>query len=177
MIRYEKEIIAELNLPSIPKKEWDKKSPFDKGVAVIALEADEEAYAVCACGEDLTPRVTRVFSLEQFFGIKKVFVVPSYMVDLDDVDDMDLDEDSKRKATVLLEEAKEIENSEEPEKVTSEMDSLPEWIFPHITNRDEAEAFVRAYRKENKIKGKIPQTEENLKTYLYVMYTNKKNKK
>ena len=37
MIEFEKEVIKYLNIPSIPKKEWDGKSSFSKGVALLEL--------------------------------------------------------------------------------------------------------------------------------------------
>ena len=176
-VLYEESVIAYLNLPSIPKKEWNGKSSFDKGVAVVELYGSREAYAVASYDEnkDSEPRIIKAFAQEPFSGIKKIFVVPNYMVTEEDVEKMDLDEESKKKATSVLKEAKEIEN-EGTGNEEDELAKLPEWIFPHITNREEAEAFVRSYRQRNKIKGKVPQSDDNLKAYLYVIYKNTQGK-
>ena len=172
MIQYEKEVIAYLGLPSIPKKEHDGKSSFDKGVAVVEMYDGREAYAVSKFDKerDSEPRIVKVFAVEPFFKVKRILVVPDYMANEDDVKDMDLDDESKKKAMDIIKEANEI--VDDGNGVEDEMGKMPEWVFPNITNRDEAEAFVRNYRQRNKIKGKIPQTEENLKTYLYVIYNN-----
>ena len=108
-IKYEKEIIEYLELPSIPKKEWDGKSPFPKSVAVVQLRSGDEAYAVAKYNpeKESAPRVVKVFGLEAFTKINKVFIVPNYM--LTDIEKMDLDIDSKKKAKEILDEAKELE--------------------------------------------------------------------
>lgn len=175
MIQYEKEICEHLRLPAIPKKEWNGKTSFKRCVAIVKTKSGEEAYAVASYDmeNDEAPRVTKVFSQEPFVEIVKVFIVPEYMDDVD-IKNADLDEESKKKAIALAEEAKEIEN--EGVESETDMSKLPEWIFDHIKNRDEAEAYLKSYRKTNKIKGAIPKTEENLKLALYVIYTEMQNK-
>jgi hypothetical protein len=175
MIKYEKEIINFLNIPSIPKKEFDGKTSFSKGVAVVELEDDREAYAVCSFNTDRgdkEPRVTKTFGLEHFFKIKKVFVVPNYMSRIEDVKDMDLDDNSKKKAIEILNEAKERE--EEGSNTKDPMEELPEWVFPEINSKEQAIAWLKSYNSRNRIKGKVPVTEENIKLRLYSIYSQEK---
>lgn len=175
MIYNEKDVLSYLRLPSLPKKSWDGKTSFRNCVAVVRLSDEDCAYAVASFDEekDDAPRITKVFSQEPFFEVIKVLLVPEYM-DVEDIQNADLDDESKKRAKELAEEAKEIEN--EGVESETDMSKLPEWIFDHIKNRDEAEAYLKSYRKTNKIKGAIPKTEENLKLALYVIYTEMQNK-
>lgn len=172
MIYYEKEVVGYLGIPSIPKKTWDGKSPFDKGVAVVKLKGGDEAYAVCTFNPDKheQPQVTKVFNLEQFSGIDRIFVVPSYIVNEDEVEDMDLDDESKKKARSLLDEASVLENEGVEEKTVT-MEDLPEWIFPEINNKEEAEAWLKRFNSKNKIRSRIPKSVENLKLRLFAIYS------
>ena len=171
MIAFEKEIVAYLNLPSIPKKEWDGKSSFQKGVALLSLRGEREAYAVASFDAevDKTPNIVKVFGIEPFMNIKKVFVVPTYMTTEEEIGDMDLDEQSKKKVQQVLDEAKEIEN--EGTKEENPMANLPEWIFPEIENKEQAVAWLRNFQSRNKQKGRIPTTEENIKLRLFSIYS------
>ena len=110
MISFEKEVCSYLNIPSLPKKEWDGKSSFKNAVATIKLGGSRLAYAVASYDEakDDAPRVVKSFMTEPFYGIDKIFVVPSYMDN--DVDNMDLDEQSKKAAEDLKKEADELES-------------------------------------------------------------------
>lgn len=177
MIQFEKEVIKALGLPSIPKKEWDGKSSFDKGVAVLKMRDEREAYGVCSFDSqtDKSPRIVKVFGIEPFTEIAKVLVVPSYMTSEDEVKDMDLDEQSKNKVEQILSEANELENEGVKSDVPA-MDDLPEWVFDNIHDRKEAEAFLRRYNSINKIKGKLPQSEETLKLRLYSIYVEQQKK-
>lgn len=180
MIQFEKEIIAYLGLPSIPKKEWDGKMPFDKGVAIVDLGDEREAYAACAFTPDegdKEPRITKVFGVEPFMGMKKIYVVPSYMNNVEDVKGMDLDEESKKNAERLLKEATEMENEGVEDKDALSMDKLPEWIFDNIHNQEEARAYIQSYNSRNKIKGRIPSTTEAIKLRLFAIYSEINNKK
>lgn len=170
-ILFEKEITTFLNLPSIPKKEWDGKSSFQKGVAILETRNSDEAYAVASfdADKDKTPNVTKVFGIEPFVSVKKIFVVPTYMTTQDEIDDMDLDEQSKKKVQQVLDEAKEIENEGTEEE--NPMENLPEWIFPEINSKQEAEAWLRNFQSRNKRKGRIPTTEENIKLRLFSIYS------
>ena len=47
MIEFEKEVVSYLNIPNIPKKEWNGKDSFQDGVAVLNLSSGQQAYAVC----------------------------------------------------------------------------------------------------------------------------------
>lgn len=168
---FEKEVIKHLNLPSIPVKEWDGKSSFSKGVALLSLRGEREAYAVASFDADVDnkPNIVKVFGIEPFVNIKKVFVVPAYMTTEEEIKDMDLDEQSKKKVQQVLNEAKEIEN--EGTEDENPMANLPEWIFPEINSKQEAEAWLRNFQSRNKQKGRIPTTEENIKLRLYSIYT------
>lgn len=174
MISYEKEIIDFLRIPSIPKREWNRQSAFQKGVAIVNLSLGNLAYAVASFDpeKDREPRITKVFAQEPFSGIDKVFPIPDYM-DVDDIEKADLDEESKKHAEELAKEAEEIENEGVEEEVT-----MPEndWIFPEIHDKDEAEAWLRRYNSQHRIKGKIPTSEETIKLRLYSIYTELQNK-
>lgn len=172
MIEFEKEVIKYLNIPSIPKKEWDGKSSFQKGVGLLSLRDEREAYAVASFDADVDkkPNIVKVFGIEPFVDIKKVFIVPTYMTTEDEIKDMDLDEQSKKKAAEILKEASEIENEgvvgdEELEKPKNE------YYFDHITNDEEAKAFIRSYNSRNHIKGKIPSTHDGIVMRLAVIFS------
>lgn len=167
MISFEKEVCSYLNIPSLPKKEWDGKSSFKNAVATIKLGGSRLAYAVASYDEakDDTPRVVKSFMTEPFYGIDKIFVVPSYMDT--DVDNMDLDEQSKKAAEDLKKEADELENQGAYE--TTEVPKN-EYCFDHIHNDEEAIAFIEAYNRENNIKGAIPKKHESIIARLTVIY-------
>ena len=173
-ILFEKQAVAYLGLPSLPKKEFDGKTSFNKGVAVITLFDDREAYAIAKfdADKDEKPRIVKVFSQEPFKAVGKVFVVPNYMSTEEEVKTMDLDEQSKKKAEQILEEAREIENEGVAEK-TDEPEN--EYYFDHIHNDEEGRAFIQAYNSKNKIRGKVPKTHEGIIMRLAVIYndTNK----
>lgn len=167
MISFEKEVCSYLNIPSLPKKEWDGKSSFKNAVATIKLGGSRLAYAVASYDEakDDAPRVVKSFMTEPFYGIDKIFVVPSYMDT--DVDNMDLDEQSKKAAEDLKKEADELENQGAYE--TTEVPKN-EYCFDHINNDEEAIAFIEAYNRENNIKGAIPKKHESIIARLTVIY-------
>ena len=174
MIEFEKEVIQHLGLPSIPTKAWDGKTGFQKGVAVLEMRDGHEAYGVCAFDPDngdKTPSVVKVFGIEPFASIKKVFVVPTYMTTEEEIKDMDLDEQSKKKAKEMLKEARELEN-EGIEKNDELENPKNEYYFDHITNDDEAKAFIQSYNSRNRIKGRIPTTHDGLVMRLAVIYSN-----
>jgi hypothetical protein len=85
-----------------------------------------------------------------------------------------LDEQSKKKVEQVLKEAREIENEGTNEE--NPMENLPEWVFPEIENREQALAWLRRYNSMNKIKGKLPQSDETIKLRLYSIYTEMQNK-
>jgi hypothetical protein len=173
-ILFENEICKELGLPAIPKKELDGKSPFDKGVGIVKTTLGDKAYAVVRFDteKEQQPNVVKVFSSTPFIDIEKVFIVPSYMET--DVEDADLDEESKKRVKEMSKEAKEIEN----EGVTETIE-MPdnEYFFDHIHDDNEARAFIEAYNKRNKIKGVIPKIHDSLIMRLGVIWdeTNKQN--
>lgn len=178
MVEFEKEVIAYLNIPSIPKKEWNQQDSFQCGVAVINLSLGRQAYAVCSFNKetDKEPRITKVFGVEPFSGIDKVFIVPSYMDN--DTTDADLDSESKKRAEQLAAEAKELENQGVKEESIEKANELPEWVFDEIHNRDEAIAWLKQYNRQNGIKkGKVPTNEETIKMRLYNIYMSNKNRK
>ena len=175
MILFEKEVCAKLRIPSIPKREWDGKSSFQTGVAVVGLRTNRDAYAIATFDNenDKIPRVTKVFSDEPFGIIRKVFIVPEYM-EVEDVDTLDLDETSKANAASLAREAHtiEIEGTDDED----EYKNLPEWVFDAITNKEEAIAWLAAYRKQNKIRGKMPKNEDTIKSCLLAAYADLKKR-
>jgi hypothetical protein len=178
MIEFEKEVIAYLNLPSIPRKEWNQIDSFQSGVAVVNMSLGRQAYAVCTFNkdEDKEPRIKKVFGIEPFTGIEKVFVVPSYMDN--DTTEVDLDAESKKRAEQLAAEAQELENNGVVDEAVKEADKLPEWIFDEIHNMSEAQAWLKQYNIRNGIrKGKIPTSEETIKMRLYNIYMSNKNRK
>ena len=174
MIQFEREIIDYLRLPSIPLKEWDGKSSFKNCVAVVFLSTGYEAYAVASfdAENDDEPRIMKVFSQEPFTQILRVYIVPQYM-DVDDIKDADLDDESKKRAEELAKEAKEIEDEGAQEEVKEPEN---EYWFGHIHSDEEAASYIAAYNKTNKIKGRVPKTHEGLVMRLSVIYaeTNKK---
>ena len=177
MVEYEKEVVAYLNLPSLPKKEWNQQDSFKDGVAIVSLSLGRLAYAVCTFDKetDKEPRIKKVFGIEPFTSIEKVFVVPSYMDN--DTRDADLDAESKKRAEQLAEEAKELESQGTVEEAIEDANKLPEWIFDEIHNKDEAMAWLKQYNIRNKIKkGKVPTNEETIKLRLYNIYMSNKNR-
>lgn len=180
MIKYEKEIIEWLNLPSIPKKKWDGKTGFRDGVAVIKHNMGEESYAVATFDpeSDKEPRIKKVFGLEPYFEIGDIFVVPAYMNE--DVESFDLDDESKKAAQRLIEEAHELENDGAEMEVDMPKN---EYFFSNIRNDEEAVAFIKAYNKNNRIKTRIPADHETILMKLSVMWADanrdnrRKNKK
>ena len=178
-ILFENEVLEKLKLPSIPVKKWNGKDSFKEGVAVTVLQSGSSAYAVAAfdAEEDEKPRIKKVFTLEPFFSIKDIFVVPAYMDSVDDVDDMDLDKESKEAALRLAEEAQELEEEGVESKAMKDMKELPEWVFDNVHNAEEAAAFIKAYNRKNKINGgRMPQNEEGLKLRLLTIYDEMKKK-
>lgn len=178
MVEFEKEVVTYLNIPSIPKKEWNQTDSFQCGVAVINLSLGRQAYAVCSFDKetDKEPRIKKVFGIEPFHSIEKVFVVPAYMDN--DTTDVDLDAESKKRAEQLAAEAQELENEGTVDEAVKEADKLPEWIFDEIHNMSEAQAWLKQYNIRNGIrKGKIPTNDETIKMRLYNIYMSNKNRK
>lgn len=171
MIEYAKEICEVLGLPSIPKKKWDGNSSFNNGVAVVTLAQERKAYAMCSFDNevDAEPRITRVFMQEPFYGVEDIFVVPAYMET--DVENADLDEESKKAAERLAQEAEEMIQEEQKME-------LPEnpFFFDEIHNIEEARAWLAAYNSRNHIKGKLPKNEETIKLRLLAIWTELQNK-
>ena len=170
MISFEKEVCAFLNIPSIPKKEWNGRDSFKNGVAIVKVGSQSQAYAIASfdADKDKAPRVVTTFSAEPFFGIEKVFTVPSY-IDTN-VKDMDLDDASKKAAEDLKKEVEELENEGNKSGI-----ELPEneYCFDHIHNDEEAIAFIEAYNKENKIGGAVPKKHDSIIARLAVIYAEK----
>jgi len=177
MIKFEKEVCEYLQIPSIPRKEWNEKDSFKKGVAVVRLAVSGTGYAVCTYDEDndVEPRIIKSFASEPFYEIENVFVVPNYMNTSEkDISEMDLDDESKKKAEQLVQEAQELTATSEENKEIEEMQQLPEWIFPEITNAEEARAWLQSWNSKNKVRGKIPTNEETIKMRLLNIYSQMK---
>ena len=175
-IRFEKEVCQYLSLPSIPLKEWDSKTSFKDGVAITKLLLGDLAYAVCTFNADTDkePRIKKVFADERFSGIDKIFVVPSYM-DTKDIENADLDEQSKEAAERLAQETEEL--AETPDE-NNEKVEMPEneYFFEHIHNDEEAIAFITAYNRDNNIRGAVPSKHETLVMRLGVIFNEMKKK-
>ena len=147
-------------------------------MAVINLSLGRQAYAVCTFNndEDKEPRIKKVFGIEPFTSIEKIFVVPAYMDN--DTTEVDLDAESKKRAEQLAAEAQELENEGVVDEAIQKADELPEWIFDEIHSREEAMAWLKNYNIRNGIKkGKIPSNEETIKMRLYNIYMSNKNRK
>ena len=166
-ILFEKEICDYLKLPSIPKKEWDKESPFAKGVAIVTLGFGDKGYAVARYDieKEQKPNIIKVFTSEPFYDVEKVFIVPDYMET--EVKDADLDDESKKKAEELAKQAEEIENDDNAEVVETPEN---EYYFDNITNDEEAIAFITAYNQKNGIKGAVPKKHDTIVMRLSVIY-------
>lgn len=175
MIRFENEICSYLQLPSIPKKKWDGKSSFNVGVAVLRMALGDLGYAVCTfdAESDAQPRVKKCFAVEPFRSIEEIYIVPNYMEV--DVENADLDDESKKAAMRLAEEAKELSNEAEDEGM-KEMKELPEYFFDFIHNDEEGRAYIQSYNSRNKIRGKIPTTHDGIVTRLAVIYSDRPQK-
>lgn len=175
IILNEKEVLDFLQLPKVPAKEWDGKTSFKDGVAVVNLYGGMQMYAIATFDSevDTNPRIKKVFSGEPFYDIVKIFVVPTYMAKEEDVKDFDVDEQSKKAAQAILEEAKELEN--EGTKDEKPVEDENEWIFAEIHSMEEAKAWVKNYKLKNRIKGALPKDEESMKLYLAVIKEDMKN--
>lgn len=172
MVGFEKEVCALLSLPSIPKKEWDKTSSFDKGVALITAISGRQEYAVASFDAEKNdkPVIKKVFGFEPFAEINRIFVVPSYMDT--DIDNADLDDASKKKAKEIIKEAQEIETEgvEEETPLMKDIKANP-YLFDFIHNDEEAIAYIKAYNKKNRINGRLPQNHEAITARLAVIYS------
>ena len=174
MVNFEKEVCEYLHIPSIPKKKFDGTTSFEKGVAIIKLIDGLEAYAIATFNKekDEQPRILKVFSITTFDTRKEIFIVPNYMDT--NIKDADLDEEAKKKAQEIVEEAQEIENENTQDEL--DIDLTNEWVFDEIHNADEARAWLSAYNERNGIKGRLPQKEETLKLRLLAIKTETDNK-
>lgn len=174
MIKFEKDACNYLRLPSVPKKEWDGKSSFSFGVAVAETRTGDECYVVVSfdATENTEPQVKKVFGYDIIKSVKKIFVVPEYMDD-SNVEQMDLDEESKKRVLEISKEAKEVENEGVQDKV-----DMPEneWFFDVIHDKEEAIAWLKEYYKVNKIKSAVPKKEETIKMRLGVIWAEQNNK-
>lgn len=164
-----KEITTHLNIPKIPKKEWDGTSFFKVGVAILELRSGERAYAVASFREgDNMLRIRKVFSTDVYTKILGIYPVPAYM-DMN-IDSFDVDEESKKRLKDIAKEIDEIENSEKEEENTNP------YFFDNIHNDEEARAFIESYMKRNRIKGNAPKKHDSILMRLSVIYS-QQNKK
>lgn len=176
----EQEVINYLNLPSLPKKQWDGKKSFKSGIGVAIGHDDSESFVILSFDSetDKEPRVTKVFSLVPFSRIDKtrILIVPSYMET--NVDEMDLDEQSKKAAQAVINEAVELENEGvEQTKINIGDEGEGEYFFKEITNDTEAQAYIRAYNKKHNLNASIPVTHEDIVTRLAVIWKDAERKK
>ena len=173
-VQFEQEVCKYLGLPSIPKKEWDGKTAFDKGVAVVDLFSGGSAYAVASFDPetDESIRIKKVFGSEPFTPTKQVYLVPDYMET--DMTDADLDSESKKKAEEIIKETEALTAEEEEEPLYSAPKN--EYIFPEITSDEQAIAYIAAYNKQNKIRGQVPTNHETIIMRLAVIHNEVNNK-
>ena len=173
-ILFENDVCEYLKIPSVPKKEFDGKTSFKDGVAVVKLSTGDLAYATCTFNAetDKEPRIKKVFTQVMFTCVERVFVVPTYM-NTGDIESADLDEQSKEAAQRLADEANELTNIGEKDEI-----ELPknEWVFDEIHNKEEAIAWIKSYNQTNKIRGRVPEDEETLKLRLLAIQSELKNK-
>ena len=177
MIERERDIIDYLGLPSIPKKEWDGRSGFRRGIAVTSLLSGGEAYAVASYDSefDEEPRIIKVFTLEPYRDVRIVALVPDYM-NTDGVGTWDLSPESKAAAESIINEAHELE----VEDVREERTDIPkhEYLYAHVTNDNEAKAFIKSWNAQHGAKkARIPKTHEDIITKLTAMWLNDNKKK
>lgn len=170
-INYKMEIIQLLGIPSIPKKEWDNKTSFDNGVAVIEDVMGNLNYACCSydANEDKegNVKIKKVFGSFPFNKVLNIYPVPVYMES--DINKMDIPPSCKDAMEELLQEKEEIIN----ENVKQAPIDTYEWGYDFIHNKKEAVAFL----KSKNTRGRIPESEEVLKSKLKVMYYNEKKTK
>lgn len=169
VVKYEKNVCSALNIPSIPLKEWDGKTSFDSGVALVERITGDEEYAICSFSSEIeeSVHIVKDFGHIPFSKVIKVFPVPAYMDD--NIENMDLDDDSKLAIESLISQKKEIVN----EGVDVPKEEVYEWGYPFIKDRQAAIAFL----KDKKLKGRIPTSDDVLKSKLKVMYHSENHKK
>src|SRR5574344_2141605 len=138
------EVCKYLGIPDIPKKLWNEKSSFDKGVCLLKCVDNSEIFGICSYNEEKGLRVIKVFNSIPFTKIISVYPIPSYM-----------DEEIVKKDV----EKPKIEDYE--------------WGFPFIVNKEQAMAYLKEQYKKDKIKGAIPTKDEVLKAKLKVLYDKK----
>lgn len=174
MIRFKQDVCNYLRLPDIPKKKWDGKTSFECGVGVAITKNEEQCYAVVSfnADDDKEPRIKKVFGYDIIKSVEEVYVVPAYMNE-DNVEQMDLDEESKKRALEVAKEAKEIENEGVAETVETPAN---EYFFDNIHNDEEARAFIEAYNKQRKIKGSSPKKHDTIVMRLGVIWAERNNK-
>lgn len=169
IIEFEKEVCKYLNIPSIPKKEWDGQKKFTTGVGVLTHIDGSQSYAAVKYDlETGKAKVKKTFLNNiPWTELTKVYVIPQYMENVD-LDESDLDAESKQSMKLLMQEAKELETEKQEEKI--EMPTH-EYYFKNINNDEEARAFIIAYNKRKKIKGRIPKDHQGLLMRLSVIWT------
>ncbi len=169
MVQNEQEVIRYLNIPSIPKKQWDGVKSFTKAVAILYLVDGGKSYAVASfdSNTDKAPRITKVFTLEPYKDWEIVGVVPEYM-NQDDIDKWDVPQESIAAAKQIISEVEEMEN----EGVIDEMAQAPnnEYCYDFITNDEEAQAYIRSWNKQHGIRGRAPKSHDGIITKLTAMW-------
>ena len=173
-IEFENEVLTQLNLPSIPIKEWNGENAFKDGVAIVEYRDGSLAYAIASFDPavDDKPRIKKTFNVVPFVAIKKIFVVPSYMNN--DVSTMDLDDESKKAAERLANEVKELESEGvEYEKIVAPSN---EFFFDNITNDEQGRAFIKAYNQSKRIRGKVPKSHDAIVARLAVIWSDENKK-
>jgi len=163
------ETIDMLRIPSIPKKEWDGKSPFDRGIAQITTMFGSREYAICSFNpeRDDKPRIVKIFGGLRFTSVDKIWPIPDYMDD--DIRKMEFaDEESRTSMSVMLQEKEQMVNANAKDE-----DGGGEWGYPIIHTTKQAVAYLKAKHP----KDGIPSDPEVLKAKLKAMYNAERHNK
>lgn len=158
MMLNEREVIDYLQIPSIPTKKWDGAKSFARGVALLTLIDGSKSYAVASFDSenDTKPRIVKVFSLMPYnANFEIVGIVPDYM-DTDNINEWDLSKESIEAAQKIANEANELESNASPSIEAPEH----EYFFDFINNDEEAQAYIRAWNKNNGIRGRVSQSHD-----------------
>lgn len=171
MINYEKEALDYLQLPKMLKNQWDKKTHFDDGIAIVKTMTGQFNCAICRYAEkDDKPMIKKVFCGEPFGEIVEIYPMPKYMES--DISKMAFEDSESEEAMKALIQERDEKIHEGVEKEVDELDNL-EWHTSSVHNREEAMAWLRG----KGIKGAMPKSDAALKMKIYSVLMNEKIEK
>src|SRR5574344_2033441 len=159
------EVCKYLGIPDIPKKLWNEKSSFDKGVCLLKCVDNSEIFGICSYNEEKGLRVIKVFNSIPFTKIISVYPIPSYMDD--EIEQMEFDRDESTVAMEQLLQEKEAIVKKDVEKPKIED---YEWGFPFIVNKEQAMAYLKEQYKKDKIKFSKPTKTNEINTLSLLVY-------